>query len=160
MCVCAMCVSVCAPPPPPTPHPPPAALPVHFSSEGRCCLTHTRYTQTIGQTAVLAQVLAESTARRMREIDTDCQKDRNKERGELVFTAVVVWCEGRERRVEVWWRLREGMGAEGQVSLITQHRCYHNTTKPRHTYTVIKIKTNTWRSATGCLNSVGSIVCC
>ena len=53
-------------------------------------MTHTRYTQTIVQTAVLAQVLAESKARRMREIDTDCQKDRNKERGELVFTAVVV----------------------------------------------------------------------
>lgn len=79
VCVFVLCVWVCVQPPSlqPPPHTHthhlPAALPLLLFSEGRCCLTHTRYT--IVQTAVLAQVLAEGRARRIRE--TDCQEARN-----------------------------------------------------------------------------------
>lgn len=96
VCLCYVYECVCSPlhynPPPPThTHHLPAALPLLLFSEGRCCLTHTRYT--IVQTAVLAQVLAEGRARRIRE--TDCQEARNththtKEGGEVVFKVVVV----------------------------------------------------------------------
>ncbi len=77
----AVYVCLCPPSTLPSP-PPPAALPLFLPSEGRCCLTHTRYTQTIGQTALLAQAERERESvreragqRRMR--DTDCQEGRN-----------------------------------------------------------------------------------
>lgn len=49
------------------------------------------------------------------------------EGGGVVFGAGLVW-----KRREVWRGLREGMGTEGRVSLIIQHCCHCNTTKPSH----------------------------
>lgn len=93
--------------------------------------THPLYTQTISQTAVLAQVLAESRARRI-EGDGHGLPGRQKHfttKKEASWSLEQPWCDVRAEKGE--WRC--GEDSEGQVSLITQHCCYHNTTKPRHT---------------------------
>lgn len=130
MCVCA--------PPPSTP-PPLAALPLFLSSEGRCCLTHTRYTQTIGQT--------EREKERQRERAgrggdghglPGREKHFHNKRGEQE------WCDvraERERGAEVWG----GLGLKG-ATLITQH-CNQRDTKTHWAHTIIKISTSVWRMA-------------
>lgn len=81
------------PPSPSSPHTsPPAALPLFLSSEGRCCLTHTRYTLTIGQTVVVARVQRETGAQDnegSRHGLPGGYKHLHKEKCKLVFSAVV-----------------------------------------------------------------------